>query len=228
MKFFAVIFLSAFICSTQAFAMQCDMNKKSDDAVQSEGGAEKVPSTATDGKGERKCDMKNMEDCKKHKGGMGADHKCDMKNMEECKEHKGGTGADHKCDLKNPEDCKKHKGEMGDQAAIKADLTLVEVMQDLSNQLSRIQSGILAGNRLMISKGASAIANHPAPKGGIKPYITKNSDDLMKVVKEMDGTVHQTSMEMANLAFTAPMSELHEMLSRISGGCVKCHDAFRD
>ncbi|VAX15013.1 hypothetical protein MNBD_NITROSPINAE01-1644 [hydrothermal vent metagenome] len=202
MKLFAVIFLSAFICSSQAFAMQCDMmNKKSDDSTES------VVPPASDG---------------------ASGHKCDMKKAEECKHPDHKKGADHKCDMKNPEDCKKHKGGTGDQAAIKADLTLVEVMQDLSNQLSRIQSGILSGNRLMISKGASAIANHPAPKGGIKPYITKNSDELMKVVKEMDGTVHKTSMEMANLAFTAPMSELHEMLSRISGGCVKCHDAFRD
>ena len=203
MKLFAVIFLSAFICSTPAFAMQCDMHQNQDGAMQSEDGTKKVPST-TDGKG---------------------DHKCDMKKSEECKYPDCKKGADHKCDMKNPDDCKKHKG---DQAAINADLTLVQVMQDLASQLSRIQSGILSGNRMMIAEGALRIANHPSPKGGLKPYITKNSGDLMEVVKEMDGTVHQTAIKMAELAHTVPMSELHEMLGRVSGGCVKCHEAFRD
>jgi len=203
MKLFAVIFLSAFISSTPAFAKQCDMHQNPGGATQSEGDAAKVPST-TGGKGDHKCDMKNPEGCKH------PDHK---------------KGADHKCDMKNSEGCKKHKG---DQAAINADLTLVQVMQDLASQLSRIQSGILTGNRMMIAEGAIRIANHPAPKGGIKPYITKNSDDLMKVIKEMDGTVHQTSTKIAELAYTAPMAELHEMTSRVAGGCVKCHDAFRD
>jgi len=109
-----------------------------------------------------------------------------------------------------------------------SDLTLLQVMQDLAFQLSRIQYGILTNNRYMIKQGAMSIANHPAPKGGIKPYVKKNAEQIKSAVPVMDKQVHQTSLHMAEAADTATMSDIQKMADTIVSGCVSCHNLFRD
>lgn len=106
--------------------------------------------------------------------------------------------------------------------------TLQQVMHDLAFNISRINQGIFTNNRLMIKNGADAIAAHPKPKGGIKPYIKKNRSEVMNVVPVMDKMVHQTALDMAKIAETADMNKLLEMSHKISSGCVGCHDMFRD
>ncbi|MGK7346191.1 MAG: hypothetical protein ACNS63_10340 [Candidatus Nitrospinota bacterium M3_3B_026] len=107
-------------------------------------------------------------------------------------------------------------------------LTLIQVMQDLAAQLSRIQFGILTNNRHMIKQGAQDIADHPAPEGGIAPYIKKNPEQVKSVVPVMDKQVHKTAVEMTQAAGSAPMLELQKMADKITSGCVSCHDLFRD
>jgi len=107
-------------------------------------------------------------------------------------------------------------------------LTMKQVMGDLASNLARINQGLVSGNRYMVEQGAEAIASHPAPDGGIKPYVKKNAEMIKETVPAMDKAVHQTAATMAEKAMTAPMAELAEMTATITGGCVGCHALFRD
>ncbi|MBF0171574.1 MAG: hypothetical protein HQK87_10915 [Nitrospinae bacterium] len=120
-----------------------------------------------------------------------------------------------------------HHATHADHAA-PSGLTMKQVMGDLAAQLGRIQQGLLSGNRYMVQQGAEAIAAHPAPDGGIKPYVKKNAERLKETIPVMDRQVHQTATELAEKAMTAPMGELAAMSATITGGCVGCHDLFRD
>ncbi len=101
-------------------------------------------------------------------------------------------------------------------------------MQHLSSSQQQIQTGILMNNRLMIKKGAIAIAHHPMPKGGIKPYIKKNHAALKGTIKTMDGLVHDSAVAIAKQSQTASMLELQVLNDKMVTGCVSCHNVFRD
>lgn len=106
--------------------------------------------------------------------------------------------------------------------------TLREVMQHLGVATQELQTGLLMNNRLMIERGALGVADHPAPKGGIKPYIKKSTQGLEATIKQMDKQVHDTAVEIAAKAPKAKMLELAELNQRMVTGCIGCHDAFRD
>lgn len=106
--------------------------------------------------------------------------------------------------------------------------TLLEVMQHLNASQQQIQTGLLMNNRLMIHKGARAIADHPMPRGGIKPYIKKNHQALKSTIKAMDQQVHKTAVTLAERASTARMVELQALNDKMVVGCISCHDVFRD
>ena len=112
--------------------------------------------------------------------------------------------------------------------AASSGLTMKQVMGDLAANLGRVQQGLVSGNRYMIEQGAEAIAVHPAPDGGIKPYVKKNADKIKETVPAMDKAVHQTAAALAEKAMSAPMEELADMTAMITGGCVGCHALFRD
>ncbi|MDH4128614.1 MAG: hypothetical protein OEV44_07680 [Spirochaetota bacterium] len=121
-----------------------------------------------------------------------------------------------------------HAKETLNQKTKNTELTLIEIMRDLAFQVSRIEFGILTNNRYMIAEGSSSIANHPMPKGGIKPYLRKNIEMVKSKIPEMDKNIHQTAKEMIIKSKTAPMRELQEMNNKIMSGCVSCHHLFRD
>ena len=106
--------------------------------------------------------------------------------------------------------------------------TLLQVMQHLAASQQQIQTGLLMNNRLMIQKGAEAIAHHPKPKGGIRPYIKKNHKALQGTIKQMDQQVHQSAVEIAQTALTAPMLQLQALNNQMVTGCISCHNVFRD
>jgi len=109
-----------------------------------------------------------------------------------------------------------------------SNFTLLEVMQHLAASEQQIQTGLLMNNRLMVKKGAMAIAHHPMPKGGIKPYIKKNHDELKGTIKTMDSLVHDSAVELVKQADTASMLELNELNAKMVKGCISCHNVFRD
>jgi hypothetical protein len=113
-------------------------------------------------------------------------------------------------------------------AAEASDHTLREVMQQLATSMHQIQSGLLTNNRLLIATGAQGIAHHPAPKGGLKPYIKKNHKQLMPTIKLMDKQVHATAVEMFKTSKTASMTELQALNNTMVSGCISCHAVFRD
>ena len=119
-------------------------------------------------------------------------------------------------------------GAPGMAAKKESDLTMIQVMQDLAFQLQRIQFGIMTQNRRMIEEGATAIANHPMPKGGVKPYLKKNQDQVKAVIPAMDATIHGTATEMAHHASVAPMKDLQGLYSVMAENCANCHSVFRD
>ncbi len=109
-----------------------------------------------------------------------------------------------------------------------SDLTMIQVMHDLAFQLQRVQFGIMTQNRRMIEEGATAIANHPMPKGGIKPYLKKNQDQVKAVIPAMDATIHGSATEMAHNASVAPMKDLQGLYNVMAENCANCHSVFRD
>ena len=109
-----------------------------------------------------------------------------------------------------------------------SDHTLKEVMQHLAASEQQIQMGLLMNNRLMVLEGAKAIAHHPSPKGGIKPYIKKNHAALKPTIQAMDKQVHSTAVSIAKQAGTASMLELQELHQTMVKGCISCHNVFRD
>jgi hypothetical protein len=123
-----------------------------------------------------------------------------------------------------------HKGKGGHHGhgGKESNFTLKEVMQHLAAAEQEIQTGLLMNNRLMVKKGAKAIAHHPMPKGGIKPYLKKNHQEFTKVVKTMDKNVHQSAVEMAKVADTASMLDLQALNNKMTSGCIGCHNVFRD
>lgn len=109
-----------------------------------------------------------------------------------------------------------------------SDLTMMQVMHDLAFQLNRVEFGIMTQNRRMIEEGANAIATHPMPKGGIKPYLKKNAEQIKAVIPAMDATIHGTATDMASHAAVAPMKDLQALYNVMAENCVSCHTVFRD
>jgi len=75
---------------------------------------------------------------------------------------------------------------------------------------------------------AAAIASHPMPKGGLKPYVKKNAEMIKDVVPEYDRLIHKTAVQMKEQAGNASMRDLQGMANKIAEGCVSCHDLFRN
>jgi len=110
----------------------------------------------------------------------------------------------------------------------KGDFTLMQIMHDLALQINRIQFGIFTNNRLMIEEGARGITSHPAPKGGLKPYLKKNVDDIKAMAPSIDQDVHKAAMELADAAKTSTMLDIQERTNSIAKACVGCHEMFRN
>lgn len=108
------------------------------------------------------------------------------------------------------------------------DLTMMQVMHDLAFQLNRVEFGIMTQNRRMIEEGANAIANHPMPKGGIKPYLKKNAEQIKAVIPAMDANIHGTAMDIASHSAVASMKDLQALYNVMAENCVSCHAVFRD
>jgi len=106
--------------------------------------------------------------------------------------------------------------------------TLKEVMEHLAHAHAEIERGLLTNNRLMIRRGAEAIADHPAPKGGIAPYLRPDLQERVPTIRAMDEEVHDRALEIARRADTGPMLELHRLETRMTEGCIGCHEVFRD
>jgi hypothetical protein len=92
----------------------------------------------------------------------------------------------------------------------------------------RLTTGLVTANRLMIQNAATAIAHHPRPAGGIKPYVRKNAEMVKKEVPKMDKAIHVTAAKIAEIAPTAAMEELAKLTTTITESCVGCHNLFRD
>jgi hypothetical protein len=119
-------------------------------------------------------------------------------------------------------------GAPGEPAKNESGLTMLQVMHDLAFQLQRVQFGVMTQNRRMIEEGATAIANHPMPKGGIKPYLKKNQEQVKAVIPAMDANIHGTATDMASHASAAPMKDLQALYNVMAENCVSCHTVFRD
>ncbi|MDH5681238.1 MAG: hypothetical protein OEZ36_06610 [Spirochaetota bacterium] len=119
---------------------------------------------------------------------------------------------------------KKVLGETGKQS----EYGLIIIMRDLARQIDRINTGLFTNNRYMIQKGAEAIAHHPIPKGGIKPYLRKNVDKVKTEIPIIDKNLHQTAIIISKKAKTASIRELHDLTVKMTSACVRCHQLFRD
>jgi len=120
-----------------------------------------------------------------------------------------------------------HMARVMDEGA-KSDYNLVQIMHDLAFQLNRIEFGILSNNRYMIEAGARSITSHPAPKGGLKPYLKKNAEDIKAVAPSIDEDVHNAALKIAQEAKTASMTELQDKANGITQSCIGCHEMFRN
>ena len=119
---------------------------------------------------------------------------------------------------------KKVLGETGKQS----EYGLIIIMRDLARQIDRINTGLFTNNRYMIQQGAEAIAHHPIPKGGIKPYLRKNVDQVKAKIPIIDKNLHQTAIIISKKAKTASIRELHDLTVNMTRACVRCHNLFRD
>jgi hypothetical protein len=133
--------------------------------------------------------------------------------------HENGKGGE-------PE-LSEHMARVMDEGA-KSDYNLVQIMHDLAFQLNRIEFGILTNNRYMIEAGARAITSHPVPKGGLKPYLRKNAEDIKAMAPSIDEDVHNAALEIAKNAKTASMTELQDKANGITQSCIGCHEMFRN
>ena len=109
-----------------------------------------------------------------------------------------------------------------------SDFTLLEVMNHLAASQQQIQTGLLMNNRLMIAKGAYAIAHHPHPKGGIEPYVKTQHGALKGTIEAMDSQVHGTAKSMLKQSANASMTELQDLNHQMISACISCHNVFRD
>jgi len=105
---------------------------------------------------------------------------------------------------------------------------LIQVMHDLAFNFSRLQFGIFTNNRPMIKDGASAIAVHPFPEEGIRPFLKKRGKEAEPIIPESIGAIKKTAAQLADAADKATMLELQQKANVIAEICVGCHDLYRD
>lgn len=115
----------------------------------------------------------------------------------------------------------------GTEPKAMSDLTLKQVMQGIQGDLGRIVYGVSVDNMHLVAQGARGIAHHPMPKGGMKPYITKNADKLPAMIPKMDEMVHQSAVKIAKAADEGDREAVVDHLSTMVKGCVACHQMFR-
>ncbi len=108
-----------------------------------------------------------------------------------------------------------------------SDQTLKQVMQGIQSNLDRLVYGITVENPALIREGALGIADHPMPKGGLKPYIKKNPEKLGEMVPAMEEAVHQSALHIVKSIDAGNTRAVVEHLSTMLKGCVSCHQVFR-
>lgn len=105
--------------------------------------------------------------------------------------------------------------------------SLKSLMNELGQNMEKVNAGIWREDFRIISQGADGIANHPKVAPQELTVIKKALGEQIKVFVQFDNLVHQTAVEMRRVAAAQRMDTILVLYGQLQQGCVSCHSAFR-
>ena len=106
-------------------------------------------------------------------------------------------------------------------------LPLVTIMQQLLDDIQKVDHGIYTENFTMIEEGAGNISDHPTMTMEDKKLVkTTLGDDIKQFVK-FDKTVHHHADSMRIAAIEEDMQNVLKHYRITQQGCVDCHSKYR-
>ncbi len=109
-------------------------------------------------------------------------------------------------------------------------ITLRHVMLEVMDDYNSMVTGIVTDNPVQAADSARRLANHRIPRGGLIPYlrIEDITDDKLSVLATFNDSVEGNAKRLADAADAGEMTRAASFMSDITGGCVGCHNVFRD
>lgn len=101
-------------------------------------------------------------------------------------------------------------------------------MVGLSQDMSRIATGLWHEDYDLMEQGGTAIANHPKIPPAQIADIKEALGNEFETFVQYDQTVHTSAVELAEAAAANDLSGVLDAYRRVQNGCIGCHTAYRD
>jgi len=107
--------------------------------------------------------------------------------------------------------------------------TLSQVMNEVTHDYKGMIDGILRDNPEMTADSARRLANHRIPRGGLISYLKLDqiNDGMLAGLDDMNSLVEGNALKLAVAAESGDMVAAAGYLTKITTGCVTCHNVFR-
>ncbi len=106
--------------------------------------------------------------------------------------------------------------------------TLKEIMQGLRDNLVEITDGLLTDDFEQVTKGATAIAEHPQIPAAQVQLVAAELGPEMPAFKQIDTLVHDLSLEIGAAARALDRDAAISGYQRLIEGCLACHRAYKE
>ena len=107
-------------------------------------------------------------------------------------------------------------------------MSLVPMMQQLLDDIQRVDRGIYTEDFAMIEEGAGNISDHPTMTTEDKKLVKKTLGPEMKQFVEFDMVVHHHADSMRIAAIEENMQRVLKHYRITQQGCVDCHSNYRE
>lgn len=105
---------------------------------------------------------------------------------------------------------------------------LFSIMSALEGAMARLDRGLWAERFDTIAAGARAVADHPPIPAAEGERIRSVLGDDMARFQELDRTVHDLAVRVAEGADRRALGPVLEAQAQLRSGCVTCHTEFRE
>jgi hypothetical protein len=108
------------------------------------------------------------------------------------------------------------------------DVTLKTIMQGLRDNLVEISDGLLTDDFALVSRGASAIAEHPQIPAAQVQLVAAELGQEMPAFKQLDTLVHDLSLEIDAAARANDWGAATSAYQQMFDGCLACHERYKE
>ncbi|WP_018949228.1 cytochrome c [Thioalkalivibrio sp. ALMg11] len=102
------------------------------------------------------------------------------------------------------------------------------VMQDLADDMNRVQSALFVEDFDAVTEAAEAIADHPRPSLGERRRMLSAVGTRVGEFRSLDQQVHEAAKNLADAARDQDLDTAIRYHGRLVNACIACHSAFRD